>query len=309
MAILGLAAAAVLLVLGPAAVADPQSKGFSAYVSASLTDKNGLFIEDLGAGEVEVLEDGQPRKIEFMASNEVPTAYGILFDRAMMGESPDVDRRVGGQVPSAMAARNVAYELIDKQLGKQALWVGYYDKELHVALDFSSDAFAARQSIQEIRGVRNPPDSFLYAGLFGSVQRMNERHERRRVLILFLEDVDTATLDKLKPLKNLLAVSNLELFCLRFGSRTLVRLGQPSPQMSESALRELSAVTAGETFVASTYGEHMEDFSRRVYNHIRTFYTLGFQAGSSRQDPGRLQIRCSRPGSKIKTHPLVPVLP
>lgn len=301
--------AAALVVLGLAAFSAGQSQGLPVYVSASLTDKNGLFIEDLGAGEVEILENGQPRKIEFIASGEVPTAYGILFDRAMMGESPDLERRVGGQLPSAMAARNVAYELIDKQLGKQVLWVGYYDNELHVALDFSSDAFAAHRAIQEIQGVRNPPPSFLYGGLFGAAQHMNERHEKRRVLLLFLEDVDSATLDKLKPLKNLLSVSNLELFCLRFGSRTLAGPGQMSPQMTESALRELSSVTAGETFVASAYGDHMEDLSRRIYNHIRTFYTFGFRAESPRNDPGRLQIRCARSGSRIRIHPLVPVLP
>src|SRR5213592_2212619 len=62
------------------------------YVTASLTDKNGLFIEDLKQEEVTIRENGRERKIEFMAKDEIPTIYGIVFDRALLQEFPEDNR-------------------------------------------------------------------------------------------------------------------------------------------------------------------------------------------------------------------------
>jgi hypothetical protein len=208
-----------------------------------------------------------------------------------------------------MAAKNVAYELIDKYLGRQVVWVGCYEKELQVVLDFTSDGFQAHRAIQVLRGQRNPQESFLYAALFSAVQRMNQRSEKRRVLVVFLESMDSDTLSRIKPLKNLLAASNVELFFVRFGSRLTGRTGGLSPQMSVGSLRELAGATSGETFVAGDYGEHMEDLSRRMYNYIRTLYTFGFQAESSREKPGQLTIKCARAGSKVRARSVVPALP
>jgi hypothetical protein len=244
-----------------------------------------------------------------MAREELPTVFGIIFDRAMLGEFPEDERRAGSLVPGPTAARNVAYELIDKYLGRQVVWVGCYEKDLQVVLDFTSDGFQAHQAIQQLRGQRNPQESFLYAALFSAVHRMSQRSEKRRVLVVFLESLDSDTLDRIKPLKNLLSASNVELFFIRFGSRLSTRAGGLSPQMSEGALRELAGATAGETFVAADYGEHMEDLTRRMYNYIRTLYTFGFQAESSREKPGRLSITCARTGSRVRARPVVPALP
>jgi len=279
------------------------------YVSASLVDRNNLFIENLNPDEIQILEDGKPREIEFMASVELPTVYGIVFDRTMLGAYPDDERTGRGLASGPLSARNIAYQLIDKHLARQAVWVGYYDQGLQVVLEATSDGFQAHRAVQEMQGVRNPEPSFLYGALLSAVQHMNQRPEKRRVLLFFLEDVDTRTLDRLKPLRNLLSASNVELFLVRFGSRLHARPGAALPQMSEAAIRELSGTTAGDSFVASTYGEHMEDLARRIYNHIRTIYTFGFSSESTPERPLSLTIKCTLPGSRVRSRSLVPSLP
>jgi len=272
-------------------------------------DRNNLFIEDLTTDEIEILENEQPRPVEFIAKDELPTVYGMLFDRRMLGEHPEDERLSSRGVPGAMGARNVAYELIDKYFGKQTIWVGSFWKTPQVELEFTSDGFQAHRAIQQIRGQRSMEDSSLYGAALWSIQRMNERHEKRRVLLFFLESVDAQTLDRLRPLKNALSASNVEAYFLRFGSRLAGRSSMVSPQMSEAALRDLAATTAGEVFMAASYGLHMEDMTRRVRNHIRTLYTFGFQATSPADNPGRLEIRCLRPGSKVHGRSTVPSLP
>jgi len=279
------------------------------YVTASFTDRNGLFIEDLSREEVQVLEDGQPRKLEFMAKDELPTVYGLLFSRALFPETGDEIRRGGFNISSATTARDMAYELIDKHLRRHTLWVGIYEKDFQIALEPTTDGFAAKNSIQQLRGRGNPEDAFLYSGLFSSVSRMNGRHEKRRVLIVFLDLLDAETLGKLKALRNMITSSNVELFLVSFASRLAGSRAGMQPSLSRGALKELGQTTAGDAFFTVDSGDHPEDLVRRLFNQIRTLYTFGFTSNASPERPAKLTITCSRPGSKAKYHPMVPVLP
>lgn len=280
-----------------------------AYATASLTDRNNLFIENLGLDEIQIFENDKLRKIELLAKDELPTVYGILFDRSMLTDSWESDRTRAMTFSTAVSGRDIAYELIDKYLGRHVVWVGVYGKELEVALDFSIDGFRAKEAIQQLRGTRRPQDSFLYGALFAAVQKMNERTEKRRVLLVFLDTVDPETAQKGKALRNLFSSSNVELFIVSFASKLGGKQWGMHPQMNQAFLKDLAQVTAGDAYFAADYRDHLEDISRRIYNQIRTLYTFGFQSELRSGIPARLTIKCSRPGSKIKHHPMVMALP
>jgi hypothetical protein len=111
----------------------------------------------------------------------------------------------------------------------------------------------------------------------------------------------------MRQLKNLLASSNVEFFAVSFVSRLGVPGGMPSA-LTTTLLRELTQATAGQAFFSIDYRDHPEDIVRRLLSHLRTFYTFGFNSESGSTNPGRLTIKCSRPGTKIKQHPTVPIL-
>ena len=279
-----------------------------AFVTASLVDKRGLFIEDLDKQEVQILEGSQPRELEFMARDEVPTVYGIIFDRALLQH--DENPRWGSrqEVSITTSAKNLAYQLIDKHLGRQTVWVGLYDRELQVALDFSTDGFRAKDAIQRMSTGRATEEPFLYPALYSSVMRMKDRNEKRRVLILLLNLLDSETASRVKPLKNLLSASNVELFIVSFASRLGGGSAGLNPSMSHAGLKELVQATAGDMFWAADYRDHLDDIAQSIYNHLRTFYTFGFESESPAENPAKLTIRCTRPGAKIRCHPNVPVI-
>lgn len=274
------------------------------YVTASFTDRNNLFIEDLSRDEIQILENGNRRTIELFAKDELPTVYALLFDRDMLGstwESYSARSRVSS---GATSSRDLAFELIDKYLGRHMLWIGVYDRELEEAYDFGGDGFRAKDCIQGLRGNRRPAESFLFGALIATIQKLSERPEKRRILLLFLDEVDIETADKVKPLKNLLSSSNVELFVVCFatklGSR---RAGRLHPQMTQGLLRDLAGVTAGECFMAADYREHLDDITRRVYNQMRTLYTFGYQSSVESGKVFTLEILCSRQRSKVRHHP------
>jgi VWFA-related protein len=301
MAALGLLLAFLLCRPAPA----PPAQRTPVFVTASFLGKNRLFLEDLSREEVKVYENGQPREVEFFAGSEVPVVYGLLFDRALLPRSFEDLSPLQGRVPAAQAAANVAYQLVDLGLGRQVGWVATYDTEMRLALDFSPDGGRIKDAIRQLRGERTLEESSLYSALFASVKKMNRRNERRRVVILFLEVLDSGTGDKLRPLKNLLSASNIELFIASFASRTATVRGLP-PFQSEASLRDLASVTAGDAYFSAMEG--IEGLGRRISEQIRTFYTIGFQSDSPPDNPARLKVECTRPGVKIKSHPVVPNL-
>jgi VWFA-related protein len=275
------------------------------FVTASFVDKNRLYVENLKQDEIRVFENGQPREVEFFAGKEVPMAYGLLLDRVLLPEPFEESRPYPDDISSSTAAFNVAYQLLDQCLRGQAGWAATYDAEMHLIIDFTQDGGMVKQSIQQLRSRRSLDESSLYSALFSAVQKMNQRNEKRRVLVVFLDVLDRNTGGKLRPLKNLLSASNVELFIAGFASKSGSGRGMP-PFQSESSLRDLAALTAGDACFSAMEG--IEGLGRRISNQIRTFYTIGFESETSPDQPARLTIECARPGIKVKTHPVTPTL-
>jgi hypothetical protein len=302
------AASWFLLLLGAVAATIAASPKSPVYVTASFQDRNGLFLENLSKTDIQVFEGGTLREVEFLAMDQLPVVYGLIFEKGLVPDYQWQDRKTDiHEMPGIKSAQDLAYELIDKRLGQQAVWVGAYDQELEVLLEPTTDGFRAKEAVHGIRGVRSP-ESFLYSALFSAVQRMGERAEKRRVLVVFLDQLDGKTAGKIQPLKNLLSQSNVELFTLSFGSKTGTGRDGLSATFSQAALRDLAKVTCGDVFFASDYRDHLEDVSRRLLGQIRTLHTIGFESEADADKGAKLLVRCSVPGSKVKHHASVPIL-
>jgi VWFA-related protein len=276
------------------------------FVNASFLGKNRMFVENLTAAEIRVFENGKPRTVEFFAGAEVPGIYGMVFDREILPQPFEDPRRDANTIPSSMAAMNVAFQVIDQALTRQVGWVATYDRDFRIAMDFTQDSGRIKDVIQGLRGERNMEDSSAYGALFNAVKKMGGRNEKRRSIILFLDVLDPVAGDKLKPLKNLLSGSNVELFVASFaGSRSSTGRGLP-PLQSEACLRELAGVTAGAAYFSKSDG--IEGIGRRMASHIRSLYTIGFESEAGSDQPATLKIECTRTGVKATFHSVTPNL-
>jgi VWFA-related protein len=302
MAVIGLLAA--LFLCWPPSGAPAEKT--PVFVTASILDKNRLYLETLSRSDIRVFENGQQREVEFLASKEVPVAYGLLFDRDLLPSPYDDPRRNQFGVPSSTAATNVAYQLLDQALGHEVGWVASYDTEFHLAMDFTQDAGRIKDAIQLMSRERYIEEPELFSALMEAVGKLSRRNEKRRILIVFVDYLDMKTGGKLKPLKNLLSASNVELFVVGVGNSKITGdHGMPTAQ-SEASLRELTGVTAGGAYFALLDG--IEGMGRRIAYQINTYYTIGFQAESPRDQPGKMKIDCTVAGAKVTAHPVVPIL-
>jgi VWFA-related protein len=288
------------------AAPDQSAQSTPVFVTASFLDRNRLYLENLSREEIRVFENGRPRDVEFLASKEVPTAYGLLWDRSLLPQPFDDPLAGRYGIPIGTAATNVAYQLLDQALGRYVGWVAAYDSEFHLAMDFTQDTGLIKDTVQQMRGERLKEEPVLYGALLTAVKKLSQRNEKRRLLFVIVDYLDMQTSGKLKPLKNLLSASNVELFIASFAaSKTASSHGLP-PLQSEASFRELAGVTAGGAFFVLQEG--IEEMGKRISYQAASYYTIGFQAESPPDQPGKLKIECTRPGTKVITHPLVPIL-
>jgi hypothetical protein len=137
------------------------------------------------------------------------------------------------------------------------------------------------------------------------VQQLNQRHEKRRVLILLLGTLDSETASRRKPLQNLLSRANVELFVVSFSER---RAG-PSGALNAAMLQEFAQCTSGEALLSADYGDHPADLTRRLLSDLRSLHTFGFESTSTVDAPAKLRIECLRPRVKVRSRAVVPILP
>jgi hypothetical protein len=278
------------------------------YITASFLDRQSLYIENLQASEIQIFENGSPKKIELIARDEIPVIYGLLFDRSLLmdNRSDRLHDLMGGIAHTSMA-QDMAYSLIDKYLRQQSMWVAAYDREFHLELASTIDAFKIKEVIYQMHTGPKLEGSFAYAGLYAAVMKMNQCHEKRRVIILFIDTLDPDSAGKITQLKNLLSASSVELIIISFASKLAPSTGM-SPAANHGALAELAQATAGEAYFLADAGGYLEDLARRINNQIRTFYTFGFESDAPSDTKTPLVIRCTRPGSRVKHHPITPIL-
>jgi hypothetical protein len=278
------------------------------YVTASFTNEDSLFIEDLRPDEVQILENDKPQKIELLLREEIPTIYGLLFDRSLLGEDHSVGSSYRPEIPSAAtAARDMAFDLIDRYLRGNRMWIASYDKTFHFAVMSTTDGFAAKDAIHQM-SLSSPADEvFAYSGIYSAVMEMNKCSEKRRVIILLLDTLDQESLGKIPQLQNILSMSNVELISISFASRLSTRSGIPA-EMNRAALAKLAQATSGEAYFSADSGGHPEDLVRQIYNRIRTLYTLGFESDAPTETKTKLLILCTRSGSRVRHHAFIPVL-
>jgi hypothetical protein len=290
----------------------PQANGGPAarpvYVSASFRDQNGLFIGNLDKSEVQIFEDGQPRALEFMAKDELPAVYGVIFDMSVLSDVQEQRQPGFIQASAGTTLRDLAYGLIDKYLGRQSVWAGGYDQGLTIQQDVTTDGFRVKDALQRLTGRSGPDEPFLFSALASAVEKMSARPERRRVLLVFMGLADLNTSGRTKVLKNLLSGSNIEALFFSCASKLGSPGGGVSYNLSEAFVRELGATTSGESYFLRPGEEHVGDTLTRVVNQISNLYTLGFESTSTIEKPAKLVIKCSRDGARVKHHREAPVL-
>jgi Ca-activated chloride channel homolog len=164
----------------PAPAAKPtfQSGIDLVRVAAVVRDRKGRFVQDLVAKDFEVLDDGQPRKIEDFRSDLAGISVALLFD-------------VSGSMENNLAsAREAATHVLSWLDAGDEAAVFTFDTRVDEVLPFTVDLKVLPASM----GLVTP---FGATSLHDAIARMAEqvgkREGRRRAVIVFTDGSDNAS--------------------------------------------------------------------------------------------------------------------
>src|SRR5436305_8748782 len=146
-------------------------------ILATVRDKKGRLINDLGQGDFNILEDGRPQTLRYFAKqSELPLVIGLLVDTSMSQE-----KVVGPE-------RSAAFHFLDQVLreNKDKIFIIQFDMNVNVRQDMTSSWQDLNAALSEVdtptkRQLRSQMGggTLLYDALLTAAKMMEPEHGRK----------------------------------------------------------------------------------------------------------------------------------
>ena len=251
-------------------------------VSAIVRDHKGRFVQDLSAGDFEILDQGQPRPIADFRRDLAGVSVGLLFD-------------VSGSMEATLRdAREAATHLLS--------WLDPDDEAAVFTFDTRLDEIAPFT-----RGLKTLPDSMSAMTPFGATslhdaiarmaERVGTREGRRRAVVVYTDGRDNASRMTPGQVSGIASSIDVPVYVFKAvpsidnpSSEYSAREGRSSLSGSDT-LSDLAAWTGGHIFVASTPAARSAA-ARQIVDELRHQYLITFESsGSSGWHPLEVRAR------------------
>ena len=274
------------------------------FIHFSVQQKNGVYVRDLKADEVRLSLDQKPVEIRYFGYQNVDTVFAILIENGPRTARYNVSRPQYGEVNLVDVVR---YYLVEETLPVLAelgeVWIGQFYQELETVHDFSSQDWELIQSIQDMQprpeglDLENIPVArFLGRG----VDLLRARPEKRKILLLVTATVDRESLQHLGEYRDLLRLSDIQLYVVSFAPRTAPSGSAATVRFNPYYFNKLVAETGGKLYLSGEYvfpGEFMNDLTTTLANS----YTVGFYVQPGAQRAVRaVRLRIDRDRIKVQ---------
>jgi Ca-activated chloride channel homolog len=200
--------AIVVVAIGAASVGTRAQEAFRfrsgielVNVTATVTDRNGRFVEGLRKEDFTVYEDGAPQEISHFSNEPVPVSLGILLDAS------------GSMTPDKMSAAQTAIErFINELLGEEdEMFFVRFASSVHLLQHWTSD----RQSINRaVRSVASGGSTAMYDAIAESLPMAAAGRNRKKALLVITDGNDTSSRTSLPQLIRQIQESEVLVYAL-----------------------------------------------------------------------------------------------
>ncbi len=297
----GLTLLAALLQFGSPAWANPSEVE---YLSFSARDKNEIYVRDLEIGEVELLIDQKPVPIRQLGYKNTPTAFLFLMENSPRTALYPVSVPQLGQINTIDHLR---YQLVSGffwpllEVGPVMLVHFYQDFE--ILQDFTEQVYQLEDSLlrMEPNFMGLDRENIPVARMIGrSMDRLLQRPERRKILVLFTATVDRESYKSLEEYRQLLRMSDVELYVVTFAARFPSTTGAGFEQtMNGYYFQNLVKETSGKLYFTEQLS-YLEDSLLDLRSRLTNSYTIGFNVEpASEPTEHEVQITIDRDKSEV----------
>jgi Ca-activated chloride channel family protein len=261
----------------PQAVQDSGSFRISVDVAlvvlpATVTDRQGGFVSNLGEQDFEVYENGVPQRIQLFRSEDIPVTVGLVVDQStsMIRKLADV---------SAAARSFVRSSNRDDEM-----FVVNFNEKVSLGLPrsirFTNNAVYLQNAI-----VTRPAggQTALYDAIAKALEELQAGSRDKKVLIVVSDGGDNASAHSLAQVTKLAEQSSAVIY-------TIGVFDEEDEDRNPGVLKRLAQATGGEAFLPKQLSE-VAPICERIARDIRHQYTIGYIPTNLARDGTHRAIR------------------
>lgn len=325
--------AAKLLLAQQAAPQNPPTPTFSTGVNvvnvfATVHDKDGHIVSNLGKEDFVLEEDGHPQTIAYFArETDLPLTLGLLVDTSLS------QRRVLGE------ERTASYSFLDHVLreDRDHAFVIHFDKEVELLQDLTSSRAKLQKALQEIEmpqdsqqsggggggrgGYHHGGGTMLYDSILLASDELMKKQKGRKAVILLTDGVDNGSKVSIVEAIESAQRSDTLVYSIYFtGNEGLPNFGgfgrggmggrhgggmprsQENRPDGKKVLQRISKETGG-GFFEVTHKQTVDKIYERIQEELRNQYSLGYTSDQPNSEGGyrRISLTVDKKGLIVQT--------
>ena len=277
-----------------------------AYLSFSARDKNDIYVRDLDIDEVELLIDEEPVPIRLLGYKNTPTAFLFLIENSPRTAQYPVSMPQLGQINTIDEVRyQLASGFFWPLLEIGPVMLAHFYQDLETLQGFTKQVYQLEDSLLRLEPnfMGLDEENIPVARMIGrGTDRLLQRPERRKLLVLFTATVDRESYKSLEEYRQLLRMSDVELYVITFAARFPSTAGRSFEQtMNGYYFQNLVGETSGRLYFAEQLS-YLEDSLLDLRSRLTNSYTIGFNVEpGSEPSEHTVQITIDRDKSEV-TH-------
>jgi Ca-activated chloride channel family protein len=263
----------------PTAGQDHNSESFRLSVDvalvvlhASVTDRGGGFIHNLGDQDFDVYEDGVRQHIRLFKHEDVPVTVGLVVDHS------STMRR---KLPEVAAAAQI---FVRSSNPEDEMFVVNFNERVSLGLPrpvrFTNNPNELESAITSAPA---GGETALYDAIAKALEELRAANRDRKVLIIISDGGDNASARSLTQVRRLAGQSDAVIY-------TVGIFDEEDPDRNPTALKSLARATGGVAFFPKQVSEVVA-VCERIARDVRHQYTIGYVPSNASRDGTYRTIR------------------
>jgi len=266
----------------------PQDLRFAVKVGlvslyATVHDAKGKVVDNLTREDFLIYDNGEPQTITQFSREYVPLSVVVLLDisSSMAGHKLDY------------AKKSLGHFLARLNRGDEALLMVFNSRPM-LLQGFTQDLDRIRRTLGRLKGIGS---TALYDAILQGLQEARQAHNRRSVLLVLSDGINTYGKAELQETISLLRRSTAELFAIGIESDAPEEIQYQAA--SRTVLEQLTGSAGGEAFIVVRPKE-LGDVCTQISERMHHQYALAYdppQTGDGQWRNVRIESRI--PGLRI----------
>jgi Ca-activated chloride channel homolog len=255
---------------------------------ATVTNKNGDFVEGLTKNDFRVYEDKVEQRIAVFQRRDIPVTMGLVIDNS--GSM----REKRAQVAAA------GLTFVKTSNPQDEVFVVNFNDEYYI--DTPGDFTHSMPDLQDaLSRIDSRGSTALYDAVVASLAHLKKGHRDKRVLLVVTDGDDDASRESFAQTVKVAEESDAAIYAVGVFSEDDRKHDHSMVRHSERVLKELTEATGGIAFFPKDLSE-VTPVCEEIARDIRNQYTIGYYPSNSAKDGTfrRVEVKVFPPGSMGK---------